>query len=317
MLTYRISEGIASVFREIKIFGLDKLPDDEKNQLVINSITIEPNKRYIQAEVQSNINSMLKFLTNNGYLFAQYDSTVVLIDSLTNSADVSIYMQSGDKYFIDGMRIYKSGLSADEITDELIKEIVNIPSGQNYDQSRLERSEIRLLRTGLFNSVAINPVIKDTLNYHVPIEVVTQIGTLNEISPEIKADNEFSSFNTGLGIDFIRKNLFGDARKLTLSTSFRLIDILNFNFSNLLKSSENRDSTYQGVLDTELRLEQPYLFGRPILTTTKAYYRASTLLRETERIYGANQAFDFEMPVYNACLHFSYITQATIFNRSC
>ncbi len=298
VLTYRISEGIASVFREIKIFGLDKLPDDEKNQLVINSITIEPNKRYIQAEVQSNINSMLKFLTNNGYLFAQYDSTVVLIDSLKNSADVSIYMQSGDKYFIDGMRIYKSGLSADEITDELIKEIVNIPSGQNYDQSRLERSEIRLLRTGLFNSVAINPVIKDTLNYHVPIEVVTQIGTLNEISPEIKADNEFSSFNTGLGIDFIRKNLFGDARKLTLSTSFRLIDILNFNFSNLLKSSENRDSTYQGVLDTELRLEQPYLFGRPILTTTKAYYRASTLLRETERIYGANQAFDFEMPVY-------------------
>jgi outer membrane protein insertion porin family len=150
----------------------------------------------------------------------------------------------------------------------------------------------------LFNSVAINPVIKDTFNFHVPIEVVTQIGTLNEISPEVKADNEFSSFNTGLGIDFIRKNLFGDARKLTLSTSFRLIDILNFNFSNLFKSSDNRDSTYQGVLDTELRLEQPYLFGKPILTTTKAYYRASTLQKETERIYGANQAFDFEMPVY-------------------
>lgn len=298
ILIYKIQEGRAAVFGEIKIFGLDKLPPDEKTQLVINSITIEPQKRYVQSEVQSNINSMLQFLANNGYLFAQYDSTVVLKDSITLAANVNIYLQSGDKYYIDGMKIYKSGVGADEITDELIKEIVNIPSGENYDQSRLERSEIRLLRTGLFNSVAINPVIKDTFNYHVPIEVTTQIGTLNEISPEVKGDNEFSSFNTGLGIDFIRKNLFGDARKLTLSTSFRLIDILNFNFSNLFKSSENRDSTYQGVLDTELRLEQPYLFGKPILTTTKAYYRASTFLRETERIYGASQAFDFEMPVY-------------------
>lgn len=298
ILIYRIKEGVASVFGEVKIYGLDKLPEEEKTQLVINSITVGPPQRYVQSEVQSNINSMLKYLTNNGYLFAQYDSTVVLKDSVTNSAFVSIYLQSGDKYYIDGMRIFKSGVGSDEITDELIKEIVNIPPEENYDQSRIERSEIRLLRTGLFNSVAINPVIRDTFDFHVPIEVVTQVGTLNEISPEVKADNEFSSFNTGLGIDFIRKNLFGDARKLTLSTSFRLIDILNFNFTDLFKSSEKRDSTYQGVLDTELRLEQPYLFGKPILTTTKAYYRASTLLRETERIYGASQAFDFEMPTY-------------------
>ncbi|MFN3693666.1 MAG: outer membrane protein assembly factor [Ignavibacterium sp.] len=298
ILIYKIQEGKASVIGDVKIFGLEKLPTEELTKLIINSITIEPQKRYVQSEVQSDINSMLQFLANNGYLFAQYDSTVVLKDSITLAAYVNIYLQSGDKYYIDGMKIYKSGVGADEITDELIKEIVNIPPGENYDQSRLERSEIRLLRTGLFNSVAINPVIRDTADFYVPIEVTTQIGTLNEISPEVKADNEFSSFNTGLGIDFIRKNLFGDARKLTLSTSFRLIDILNFNFSNLFKSSENRDSTYQGVLDTELRLEQPYLFGRPILTTTKAYYRASTFLRETERIYGANQAFDFEMPVY-------------------
>lgn len=298
ILIYRIKEGVAFVFGEVKIFGLDKLTEEEKMQLVSNSITVAPPQRYVQAEVQSNINSMLKYLTNNGYLFAQYDSTVVLKDSITNSALVNIYLQSGNKYYTDGMRTFKTGIGADEITDELIKEIVNIPPGENYDQSRLERSEIRLLRTGLFNSVAINPVIKDTFDFRVPIEVVTQVGTLNEISPEIKVDNEFSSFNTGLGIDFIRKNLFGDARKLTLSTSFRFIDILNFNFANLFESNEKRDSTYQGVLDTELRLEQPYLFGKPILTTTKAYYRASTLLRETERIYGVSQAFDFEMPTY-------------------
>lgn len=134
----------------MKIFGLNKLTPEEQTQLIINSVTIEPQKRYVQSEVQSNINSMLKYLANNGYLFAQYDSTVVLKDSITHIANVNIYLQSGDKYYIDGMRIYKAGVSADEITDELIREIVNIPSGENYDQSRFERSEIRLLRTGLF-----------------------------------------------------------------------------------------------------------------------------------------------------------------------
>lgn len=298
ILIYKIEEGIPSIYNEVKIYGLEKLSEEDKNQLVISSITAVPPKRYSQEEIQSNISSMLRFLTNNGYLFAQYDSTVVLKDSLSNSAIVNIYMQSGDKYYIDGIRIFKTGVGANEVTDELIKEIINIPQGQNYDQSRIERSELRLLRTGLFNSIAINPVIRDTFNFTVPLEVVAQVSTLNEISPEVKGDNEFSSFNAGLGVDFIRKNLFGDARKLTLSTSFRLIDILNFNFANLFESSEKRDSTYQGVLDSEIRLEQPYLFGRPILTTTKAYYRSSTFSRETERIYGLSQAFDFEMPSY-------------------
>lgn len=298
ILVYKIKEGTPSIYGEVKIFGLEKLSQEEKNQIVSTSITAGPPKRYSQEEIQSNISSMLRYLTNNGYLFAQYDSTVVLRDTVSNSAIVNIYLQTGDKFFVDGMKIYKSGVGENEVTDKLIEEIADVPSGQNYDQSRIERSELRLLRTGLFNSIAINPSIKDTFNFQVPIEVVAQVSTLNEISPEIKGDNEFSSFNTGLGIDFIRKNLFGDARKLTLSTSFRLIDILNFNFSNLFKSSENRDSTYQGVLDSELRLEQPYLFGRPILTTTKAYYRSSTFSNETEKIYGASQAFDFEMPAY-------------------
>ena len=86
-----------------------------------------------------------------------------------------------------------------------------------------------MLKTELFTALEINPIIRDTTNLTIPIEVNAVIGSLNELSPEIKADNEFNSFNLGLGIRYTRKNFFGDARKLTLSTSFRLVDIININ----------------------------------------------------------------------------------------
>src|SRR5690606_8660729 len=129
-------------------------------------------------------------------------------------------------------------------------------------------------------------------------KVTASIGTLNEISPEIKADNQNNSFNTGLGIDFIRKNFLGDARKLTLSLSTRIIDLPDFDFRNIFRSPEERDESYQGDFELLLRLEQPFLFGRPILTTTEAYYRGLTILRQTGIEYGASLKFDFEMPQY-------------------
>ena len=150
----------------------------------------------------------------------------------------------------------------------------------------------------MFTSLDINPVISDTSKLTIPVEINAVIGSLNELSPEIKADNEFSSFNLGLGIGYTRKNFFGDARKLSLSTSFRLIDIININLGSLFKSAADGDSTYQGVFDFSMKMEQPFLFGRPILTTTELYFRSQTLIDYTENSYGGAQKFDIEMPPY-------------------
>ncbi len=101
-----------------------------------------------------------------------------------------------------------------------------------------------------------------------------------------------------MGISYTRKNFLGDARKLTISTSFRLIDIININLETSFKSAENRDSTYQGVVDINLKIEQPFLFGRPILTTTELFLRSQTVTEFIENSYGGAQRFDFEMPAY-------------------
>lgn len=297
-LNYYITENRPFYYGKLNLIGLENLSEYDFNNLYNQSITIDSSKRYSESEVQGNINSIRRYLANNGYVTAHYDSTVISIDTVTFKANINIAFHTGEKFAVSELIINKSGTSIEQITNQLIDEIIGIKPGSIYDQSAIDRSELRLLKTELFTSVNINPVISDTVDKKIPIEVNATIGTLNGLAPEIKADNEFNSFNTGLGISYTRKNFLGDARKLTLSTSFRFIDIPNFNFANLFRSSDKRDSTFQGVLDVNLKMEQPYFFGKPILTTTEVYYRSQTLTGLTEKSYGGAQKFDFEMPYY-------------------
>jgi outer membrane protein insertion porin family len=297
-LFFRINEGNESRFGSLNLFGFDDMPLWLYNNMISKTIKMDSSQRYSQTEVQSSINGMVKYLSDNGYLFGDYDSTIVKMDTTNLRADVNIYFTLNDIYMIGDVRITKSGISTDEISYQLIEEIAGIKTDQLYSQEQIDRSQFRLFRTGLFTSLDINPVIQEAELQRVPVLINARIGTLNEISPEIKADNQNSSFNTGLGIDYIRKNFFGDARKLTISLSTRIIDLLNFNFKNIFRKSEDRDETYQGDIEGVIRLEQPFLFGRPILTTTEAYYRGLTIQNQTGIEYGGSQKFDFEMPSY-------------------
>ncbi len=297
-LNYDITENTYVKYGKLNLIGLNNLTEYDYGRMINESITIDSLKRFSEFEVQDNISAVRKFLANNGYIFGRYDSTIVSIDTLTNRANLNIHFQSGGYYTIRETVINKTGISIDQITNKLIAEIADFIPGEVYNQSQVDRSEMRLLKTELFTSLYITPVISDTFNYTIPIEINATIGSLNELSPEIKTDNEFESFNFGLGIGYTRKNLFGDARKFNISTSFRLIDIIHTNLSNLFKSAANRDSTYQGVIDINLTMEQPFLFGRPILTTTEIYFRSQTLKEFTENSYGGAQRFDVELPPY-------------------
>lgn len=298
VINYYITENEFMNYGSIKLFGLDNLSDYDYGRLINESYTIDSTKRFSETEVQSNLSLIRKFLANNGFIFGSYDSTIVSIDTIRQKTDLSIYFHTGDKYMIGETVINKRGISIEQINNKLISEIADLKPGEVYDQSKIDRSELRLLKTELFAQLNIDPRLSDTLNHTIPVEVNATIGSLNELSPEIKADNEFNSFNLGLGIGYTRKNFFGDARKLTLSTSFRLVDVIHTNLGNLFKSGADRDSTFQGVVDINLNIEQPFLFGRPILTTTELYLRSQTFSDYTENSYGGRQKFDFEMPPY-------------------
>jgi outer membrane protein insertion porin family len=297
-LTYFINEGRSANYGKVDLLGFEEMPSFIFYDMISKSITLDSTNRYSQEEVQTNINAMIRYLADNGYLFGDYDSTVVLMDTTFDRTNIQIFFTLGDRYSISELRIDKSGVGSEDVSYGLIEELSGIRSRQFYSQFQIDRSQFRLFRTGLFTALDINPVISEAANNLVPVQLNARVGTMNEISPEVKADNQNNSFNSGIGIDFIRKNFLGDARRLTLSLSTRIIDLPNFNFSNIFRSQEDRDESYQGDIEVLLKLEQPFLFGRPILTTTEAYYRGLTISALSGIEFGGSQKFDFEMPPY-------------------
>jgi outer membrane protein insertion porin family len=204
---------------------------------------------------------------NQGFVFAVYDSTIVYKDTSRNKADIDIYFTPGNQYVIDTVMVRTEGVGARYVDEKLLQGMTALEAGDLYNLEKIRRRQIRLYRTGLFSSVTVSAVEKDTSQNRIPILVYGNIGMMNELSPEIIMNNQQNAFNIGLGVSYIRKNFFGDARKLTISSSFGVQDIFNVGFGGLIEKFSFRDTTLLGFFDSRVVLEQPFRYRRPIDAT--------------------------------------------------
>jgi outer membrane protein assembly complex protein YaeT len=298
-LTYTISEGQADNYGKVNLDGLSNVPDLTMNKFR-DEVKFDSADRYIQNVVQQKIQSGVSVLLNNGFMFAQFDSTIVVTDTVEDRANMTMYFTTGKEYHIDTVKVTTSGDGAPYVKESMLRDISDIKSGELYNLDKLRQSQQRLFRTGLFNSIVLTGVEQDTTDSKVPIKLEANIGKLNELSPEIIVNNQQSALNAGLGLSYIRRNFLGSARKLTVSTSFGVQDIFNVDYGSLLKKFSFRDTTLLGYLDARITLEQPYLFSRPIFGTWENYATINKQPRYNNTVYGSKITFDFELPRYTA-----------------
>jgi len=261
-----ISEGPGFHYGNINVFGLELLTN--LHSQIIPHVDLPPTIRYTQSRLTSSMDKILSVLKNNGFMLATFDSTLIIIDTLINKVDLDIYFTSGDKYRYSEIKINKTGVGKELVSDELIRYVTNIEVGQIYDEGEIAKSRLRLARTGLFNTINLKGIADDSVASKSTLDITGDIGTLNDLSPEVFIDNQFNTSNIGVGLSYIRKNVFGDARKLTLSTRYKINDIQNFRFT----SQGASDSTFQSQLEVSLLLEQPFFLSRNISASLEAYY---------------------------------------------
>lgn len=296
-LTYMINEGKPSTYGQKYVYGIESV----YRPLYFNLYDIlkfDTTKRFEQLNVQQKSDNVVTALTNEGYMFANFDSVTVLRDTSKEKANLDMYFTPGKRYVIDTVIVQTKGEGADEVDENMLRDITGIKKGDYYGLERIKRSQARLFRTGLFNSVFISAVGNDTTNSKVPLKLEGTIGQMNELSPEIIMNNEQSAFNIGLGATYIRKNFLGDARKFTLSSSFGVQDFFNTDFARLFKKFSFRDTTLLGYLDARLKIEQPFLFGKPIYGTWENYVTINKQTNYNNTLYGSKLTFDFELPTY-------------------
>jgi outer membrane protein insertion porin family len=297
ILTFYINEKNASQYGRVKFEFKKDIPVHLQDKLYID-LDVDSTYRYDVEKLQLEIKKSLELLTNNGFMLAKFDSTIIARDTINNRANITLYMDPGERYTISDIRIEKSGRGSSLVSDRLLREVAAIQPGEYYSREKVGKSQMRLFRTGLFNAISLNPSLDDSVDNTIPLRLSGSIDYLNELAPEIIADNEGNSFNLGLGASYIRKNFLGDARKFTLSTKFGIIDILNFNFGNIFKKPEERDSTFQAFLNVSAKVEQPYLFNKPIYGSVEFYGNLITILKTTLNNAGGKLMLDFEMPSY-------------------
>jgi len=298
-LKYTIRENKPSNYNKLRLLGLDKVP-----AFIVTSMyylyQIDTTKKYNQDYVQTKTGEALTILLDNGYVYAAFDSIIVYKDTANSNADLNIYFTPGIQYVVDSIVIKKDGEGASEVKNDLLRDVTGILPGQIYNLDEMRRSQVRLYRTGLFNSITVSIPNSDSGNSNgrLPLLLNGNIGLMNELSPEIIMNNQQSFFNIGLGATYIRKNFLGEARKLTISSSFGVQNIFNINFGTLLKKFSFRDTTLLGYFDSRVVLEQPFRYTNPIYATLENYVTIEKQLNINDTRYGSKLSLEFELPHY-------------------
>jgi outer membrane protein insertion porin family len=296
-LTYIIKENDPSTFGKDSLFGIEDLSRVVRYDFT-GEISLDTTSRYSQFKVQQALDQAVNVLLNSGYMLAKFDSTVIIRDTVKNKANLDIYFTIGNRYTIDTVLVSKTGEGASEVTDNLLKNITDIKTGDFYNLEQIRQRQTRLFRTGLFSSVILSASEKDTSGSKVPLKLEGNIGLMNELSPEIILNNQNNALNVGLSASYIRKNFFGNARKLTISPSFGLQDFFNINFGDIVKKFSLRDTTLLGYLDARMTIEQPYLFSKPIFGTWENYAQINKQTNYNLTTYGSKITFEFELPKF-------------------
>lgn len=299
-LTYIISEGDASTFGDLKIFGVEKVPGVTQENF-LNEVSFDTNAIYRQSIVQSETEQGINILLNSGYMLAQFDSTIIIRDTVNNEANIDIYFSTGKRYNIDTVIVEKNGAGASEVSSDLLREITDIEKGDLYSLEKIRQRQARLFRTGLFNSVILSAEEKDTTDSVVPLKLSGTIGLMNELSPEIilnTQNTQNSYLNVGLSVSYIRKNFLGNARKLTISPSFGVQDFFDINYGRIFEKFSIRDTTLLGYVDARMIIEQPYLFSKPVFGTWENYAQINKQREFNLTTYGSRITFEFELPKF-------------------
>ena len=291
-LTYLIKENEKHTYGSIKTIGLDNVGDEVRSYLAAY-LEYPDWERYVQENVQTKNEEIIKILKNYGYMLASYDSTIVKIDTVKAKTNLSNYFTLGNWFTYSEIKIKKEGESKSEVSDNLIKYLTNINVGDQYKEDEIVKSRVRLARTGMFNTINLTGEIQDTTAGKVALLINGNVASLNELSPEVFADNENNYFNVGVGASYIRKNFLGDARKLTLRTRFKVNDVSSLEFnSNFFKQN------FQSQVDLSAIIEQPFLFSRRIAGRLETYLKSYNISSVDYKNYGANFTSAVDMPTY-------------------
>ena len=146
----QVTPGPRYTFRTIDVKASGAAPES----LVIETLALKPGAPVDAAEVQAAEDRLRLGLPQHGYAFAQIGERDIVIDHATRTATYSLPVSSGPLARIGSFRVEGDEL----IPPRHVARLARFDPGDVYDSRKIDDLRAALIDTGLFGTVAIQPV---------------------------------------------------------------------------------------------------------------------------------------------------------------
>lgn len=231
-----ISEGKQLKLRTLSFSG-NKFIEKDK---IEKEIFLKEGKTFREAELIEAIEAILDVYSENGFPFVQVKVVDFEIEFFEKSDSIDVKLAIDEESFV---KIEKFKVQGNKNTqkDFVIRE-TRIKLNEVFKDSRIEKAQRRLQRTGLFDSVT-KPTLFVTREKETGILFEIQEGNNNNIDGILGylTDENGDSYFTGL-VDLSFRNLFGKGKRLDARI-------------------QKRDKETQ---EFEISYFEPWIFGAPL-----------------------------------------------------
>lgn len=261
-----ILENSQYIIKEIRLQGLDSLPLHIKNSIFSNML-IEAGNAYNKNKITQEKERIIGILQNNGYYYAQVDTTRSRIDSSRRGIIIGKFseeMQKNPEYknkvlvsvqFIGTKEVYRFGKisiliekNKYGISKDIIRREIAFKEKDLFNRSKLVETERNFSKLAI---IQLGRVVEDTIlqDKSINMNVIVTLNNKYELTPSIYTSYQYNRLYLGANIEYKDKYFFGGGRTFSITTE----GLYNSPFIN--------------GASVNFTLFQPFLFNRNISAT--------------------------------------------------
>lgn len=152
-VTFKVVEGDPYTVTGVAFLGDLLVPQDQLNELIEADELAEDGEYFDRSIIRSDSDTLVNYYNDYGYAFAECDVRMNK-DEDANTVEIGYFMTKAQKVYIRRVEIVGNARTRDNV----IRREMALSDGELFNGTALQRSNERLVKIDLFDSVEIEPV---------------------------------------------------------------------------------------------------------------------------------------------------------------
>lgn len=183
---YQVKTGERVKIAKVDVKVINGGENDSKILNAIKDFPIKENDFLDHDVYETAKDDLLKLIGNLGYSDVKAQTKRVLVDPGKNSAELTLYIDTGAKYYLGEFRFHQNALKPEFIN----RYITDVQPGDPFSQKRLLDIQQSLVKSGYFSVVDIKPEYSETKEQQVPIDIILTPAKRHKLSFGFGYDTE-------------------------------------------------------------------------------------------------------------------------------